>query len=351
MSDRGVLSVLCVAGAISLLACSSSSQGTGLGGGAGTSDNAGDYGISPTSLVFEGRAGGLRPAAQPVQVTAHGVKLYVKTELSGAAVESAMVEVTGDESAVVSVQPASPVDVPEGTSTASVTIVGCTDPVCSGHVAGSPKTVAVTYHKAAGGLTGMPSSLTFTQHPDGPAPPAQSVSLHDLGDGSFPWTSSILYVRGAGWLAVTPPAGNMLPDTASVSIVPTSATGTSMATIQFAVGTTTLFPVAVTYTVSADFRATPAMMNVVGAFGMTTPDQHLMLTDALGESYAWTIKIEYQPLDLTDWVTLAAASADSLPADIAISLAMMPDRQTHTATLRVTGAGIEHLVPISYRTP
>lgn len=360
MNSRGAFSNLCLGGL--LLACSSSTSGAGMGGGAGagsagtgagagSSDTAGDYSIAPTSLVFQGRAGGLRPTAQSVQVTAHGVALYVKTEISGAAVESAMVEVTGDQSAVVSVQPASPVDVPLGTSTASVSIIGCTDAVCSGHVAGSPKTVSVTYNKANGGLTGMPSSLTFTQQPGGPAPAAQSVSLRDLGDGSFPWTSNIMYQRGSGWLAVTPAAGNMLPDTASVSIVPGSVTGTNMATIQFTVGTTSVFPVAVTYAVSSDFRATPATMNVVGAFGVATPDQHLALTDGLGESYSWTIKIEYQPLDVTDWVTLSAASGDSLPADVAISLGMMPDRLTHAATLRVTGAGTEHLVPISYRTP
>ena len=136
-----------------------------------------------------------------------------------------------------------------------------------------------------------------------------------------------------------------------MSIVPGAATGTSTATLQFAVGTTSLFSVAVTYMLNADFRATPTMMNVVGQFGVVTPDQHLSLTDGFGSSYPWTVQIEYQPLDVTDWVTVSAASGTSLPADVAVSLGMMPDRQTHTATLRVRGSGMEHLIPISYRTP
>jgi hypothetical protein len=350
MGDGRTVSVLRVAGMILVVSCSSS--GSGPSGNAAGDNSSGDaYSVSPAKLAFEGRAGGLRPAAQSVEVAAHGVQLYVKTEISGAAVESAMVEVTGDQSATVSIQPASPVDVPDGTSMASVSIVGCKDPVCSGQVAGSPKTVAVTYHKSAGGLTGMPSNLMFKQIPGGAAPAAQSVALSDLGGGSFAWTSSINYHRGSGWLAVTPSAGNMLPDAAGVSIVPTGAAGTNDATLAFAVGTTSLFQVGVTYTVSADFHVMPDPMNVVGAFGMPTPDHHLSLTDGLGESYSWTVQTEYQAGELTGWVTVSPTSGAALPADVVVSLGAMPDRLSHFATLRVTAAGTEHLISLSYRTP
>ena len=352
MRRGAVLALLCIELGSTLAACSGSSgEGpTGAGGGAGA-NTSGDYTIAPTSLLFEGRGGGLRPAPQTVQVTAHGIPLYLKTAISGAAVESVSIEVTGDQTAVVTVHPASPVDLPTGSSTASVSIEGCTDPVCSGHVNGSPKTVAITYTKSIGGLTGMPSSLAFTQTPAGPAPAAQSVSLRDLGDASSAWTSDISYQNGSGWLTITPASGTALPASAMIGVVPGTVTGTNHATVHFLVGTISIFPVDVTYTLSADFRAMPTTMNVVGAFGTPTPDQHLSLSDGLGESYPWTVSLELSNGEPSGWAAVSPTSGDSLPADVVVSLGAVPDRLSHFAALRVTAAGTERLIPLTYRTP
>jgi hypothetical protein len=338
--------------AVAGVACASSAGGGANGeGGTGIDTSGGAYSISPTSLTFQARAGGPRPDAQSVQVTANGISLFVKTEISGAAVESAMVEVTGDQTATVVVQPASPVAVPDGMSTASVRIVGCKDPVCSGEVEGSPKTVAITYTKTAGGLTGSPSAMTFTQTP-GADPAPQTVSLSDLGSGSPAWSSSVSYGNDTGWLAVTPSSGNGLPATASVSIVPAKATRSGTASIQFMEGTTSVFDVAVTFVaLGATFQVMPMTLNVVGAFGSATPDQHLSLSDGSGASYPWMIQVEYQPLDVSGWLSVSSMTGASLPADVVVSLGAVPDRLTHTATLRITGSTKEFLVPISYRTP
>jgi hypothetical protein len=251
----------------------------------------------------------------------------------------------------VTVQPASPVDLPNGSSTAAVRIIGCTDPVCSGEVNGSPKTVAITYTKSLGGLTGMPNTLTFTQTPAGPAPAAQSVSLRDLGDASLAWSSDIAYQNGSGWLTVTPASGSALPATAMIGVVPGTVSGTNHATVHFLLGTTSIFPVDVTYTLLADFSVMPMTMNVVGAFGAPTPDQHLSLSDGLGESYPWTVRLELSNGEPSGWAAVSATSGDSLPADVVVSLGALPDRLSHFAALRVTAAGTERLIPLTYRTP
>lgn len=323
------------------------------GGGGGPGDA---YTISPTGLSFTARGGGARPPPQNVEVTAVGAAVFVKTQISGAAVESATIQTTSATTAAVSIQPAGPAALPDGVSTAQVSIIGCKDVVCSGEVPGSPKIVSVKYTKSTGGITGTPASLSFTSAVGSAGPAAQSVTLSDLGAASLAWTSTVTYANanGAGWLTVAPASGGALPATASVSATPISTPGTYHATIQFAEGTASLFDVAATYTVttpSAAFQVSPGSLNVVGAFGSATPDQHLSLTDGQSASYPWTARIEYPTNDLSGWATPSPASGNSVPATLTLSLGALPDRLTHQATVHVTAAGTDRQVSISYRTP
>jgi hypothetical protein len=349
MSVRVARTVAWVAFTLCTTSCSGS--GDGAGPPAGGSDA---FTISPTSLRFDVRGGEARPPPQTVTVTATSAPVFVKTNVSGAAVESATVQVTGTTTAIVAVQAASPAMLPNGTSTAQVSIIGCKDPVCSSEVAGSPKTVEVTYTKATGGITGMPNAMTFAQTFGAAAPAAQPVSLKDLGGASFLWTSSIAYQNGSGWLSVTPASGTGLPATATVSVSPLSAPGTYNATLQFAEGTASQFAVAVTYTlstVSSAFQVTPTSLDVVGTFGAATPGQTLSLSDGQGKSYGWTVSVEYTVNDLSGWATPAQTSGASLPVTLTVAFGALPDRLTHEATLHITGGGTEVLVPVSYRTP
>jgi hypothetical protein len=307
----------------------------------------GSYAVTPASLAFEGRGGGLRPPAQQLQVTANVTPLYLKAEVSGAALESASVTITGERTAVVTVQPASPNAVPVGANAASVRVLGCKDPLCLSKVDDSPKTVAVTFTKAPGGISGMPSALTFTQPFGAAAPTPQTISLRDLGDPPLPFTSQIDYQTASGWLVLDPANGN-LPATVTVAVTPMTKAATYQANVRFLSNATSLFTLAVTYTVSADFRVTPPTINVVGARGTPTPDQHVSLSDALGLSYPWSYKLEFS--DGTGWITVSPPTATTLPADVTISLGPLPDVLTHQAVLRFTGAGMDKLVQITYRT-
>jgi hypothetical protein len=274
----------------------------------------------------------------------------LKTKVSGSAVESAMIEIDGDTTARIVVMPAGTASVPEGTSTASVSIVGCVDPVCSSEVQGSPKTVAVTYIKSAGGITGMPNSLSFMQPFGTPTPPAQSVAIRDLGGESLAWTAGVEYQNASngGWLALGS-MGGMLPATVDVGVMPPAQAGSYQANVVFREGTTSLFTLPVTYALSADFQVMPTSLNVVGKQGEPTPAQTVSLQDLTGGSYPWTVKVEY--VDGAGWASVSPDSGDTLSAMVTLSLGTIPPSETYSAVLRFTGAGIDRLVQVYYRQP
>jgi hypothetical protein len=284
-----------------------------------------------------------------VQIVASS-QVYLKATVSGSAIESAKVEIDSATTAHVVVRPASPVDVPNGTSTATVSIAGCVDSICSSEVQGSPKVVAVTYIKSIGGITGMPSSLSFMQPFGTPLPASQSVTIRDLGDESLAWTAAAEYPNqaNAGWLNVGSMDGT-LPATVDVSVVPPSKSGNYQANVVFREGTTSLFTLPVTYALSADFQVMPPTVNVVGKQGTATPDQLLSLRDGAGGNYPWTVKVEY--VDGMGWATVSPESGNALPASVTLSLGALTGTSTHSAVLHVTGAGVERLVLVYYRQP
>jgi hypothetical protein len=240
--------------------------------------------------------------------------------------------------------------VPEGTSTATVDIAGCVDPVCSSEVPGSPKTVAVTYIKSLGGITGMPNSLSFTHAFGTAAPPSQSVAIRDLGGENLAWTGTVEYpnANNTGWLLLGSMGGE-LPAVVDVGVMPPAKAGNYQANVVFREGTTSLFTLPVVYAMSADFQVTPATINVVGKQGTPTPDQSISLTDAASGSYPWMVKVEY--VDGMGWASVSPASGNTLPATVTLSLGTIASSYTSSAVLRITGAGIDRLVQVYYRQP
>jgi hypothetical protein len=306
------------------------------------------YSLSQGSLTFRARGGGLRPAPQSIEITAHVSPLYLEAEVGGNALESATVVVTGERTARLEVRAASPNVLPVGTAAASVYIRGCNDPLCGSNAVDGARTVPVTYIREPGGVSGDPAMLTFTQPFGGPAPAPQTVALRDLGEPPLPYTSRLNPESASSWLTVRPAAG-ALPGTVTIGVVPPARAGSYNATVQFLSDATAGFGVTVSYTISADFRVTPAAINVVGAFGAATADQRISLSDALGLSYPWTVTVAF--MDGTGWLGLSPASGGTLPAEVTVSLGALPDRFTRQALLRFTGAGIDRMVQLTYRTP
>lgn len=179
----------------------------------------GSFGVSPSSLTFQGQAGGATPASQRLDVTLGGGTVYATATAAGAAAGATLTIDSGGQGHVdVSVRPPTT----SGTSSGTVTITGCADTACSAQVAGSPVVVPVTYTVA--GLTGptalqtSPASLAFEQAAGAADPAPQTITLSEQGGGSSAWYSCIgtrdLPLTWIGW---TPSTGITLPVTIQVT--------------------------------------------------------------------------------------------------------------------------------------
>jgi hypothetical protein len=103
-----------------------------------------------------------------------------------------------------------------GTYHDTITVSACPDAACATQFQGSPATVNVTYIV---GLDVSPSAIN-AQAIEGAAPPDVPVNLTYYA-GAGTWTTSTTYTSGANWL-VAPAAGNALPATFGVAMMPLS---------------------------------------------------------------------------------------------------------------------------------
>ncbi|HEU4646144.1 MAG TPA: hypothetical protein VFS80_11360 [Burkholderiales bacterium] len=210
-----------------LCACGGGGVGGGEGGGGAT------YSVATTSVSFASGQNGATPAPQVVVVTVHSGTVYVEVTQSGGFF-SAVFDITGPTTGTVTITPSPPAT--PGVFNGTVTVRGCASPSCSsGDVAGSPKTINVTYT-----ITGTPTAsvtptlVTF----QGGAPAPQIITLSSSG-GSSPWVSQIDSLSGtAGWLSATPSFGASLPQPVSLNVT-ASPVGNNTAVVTFTVGGST----------------------------------------------------------------------------------------------------------------
>ena len=207
------------------------------GGGGGGGGGGGDaYSISTNSLTFTAMQGGGAPPPQVVNVSVNSGTVYVLTTQSGNGF-SYQFQITGATSGVITITP----DFPgvAGTFTGAISVRGCSTVNCTGSdVAGSPKTISVTYTiSAAPTLSSNPGAIDFVTA-TGLTPAAKTVNL-SLSTGASSWSSVITYPSAPPfWLLVTPPSAPALSQTASVSVnMAGLVAGTYTATITFSAGT------------------------------------------------------------------------------------------------------------------
>jgi hypothetical protein len=137
-----------------------------------------------------------------------------------------------------------------GSFSGTITVHACTDASCLNDIAGSPKTIDVTY--TVTGLGVAPTALNL-ESTTGQMPSPQDVTLSLIPGGSASWTSSVNYTSGtSGWLTLGPASGSVdTPQTVSLGVnaAPVSAE-VRTATVTFTAGALTQ-NVAVTYTISS----------------------------------------------------------------------------------------------------
>ena len=199
--------LLLVAASVLLSSCGGGGGGDG-GGGGGTSDA---FSLSASSITFTAPQGGAAPAAQSVTVSVLRGSVFVATSQSGAGQFSHNFQITTTTTGVINITPFAPTNA--GTTTGTITVRGCSNPTCDGSdVAGSPKTITVTYTVTPGpALTATPATLAF-ETTTGNNPATQVVNLQ-LSNASSGWTSIVggYTGGGSGWLSVTPTTGALNP--------------------------------------------------------------------------------------------------------------------------------------------
>ena len=244
MVGRKRARLLLFAGSALLAAC-------GGGGGAGSGSSAppvSAFSLSSSSITFNAAQGGPTPSAQIIDLTANsGVfvgtgTIAITTSQNGDSFFHSFV-ITGTTTGQITVTPAG---IPgAGSHVGTITVNGCSNVFgpCN-HVAGSPKTITVTYNVV--GLSSTPGRLAFFTTA-GSNPSSKTITLA-LGGGAASWTSS----TDQAWLSVSPVSGSLNSSSQTVTLNVNSAAlpaGFYNATATFTAGSLTT-SVAVTLTVS-----------------------------------------------------------------------------------------------------
>lgn len=221
-------------------------SGGGGDGGGGGGGNGPSYSLSSSSVAFSANQGGATPPPQIVTVTVTSGTLFVKTSQTGNSFGHTF-SLTGPTTGQITITPG--VTFNAGAFSGSITVHACTDATCLNDIAGSPKTIDVTY--TVTGLGVAPTATNF-ESTTGQAATPQDITLSLIPGGSASWTSSVNYTSGtSGWLTLGPATG-LLDSPQTVSLIvnaPPVSAEVRTATVTFTAGALTQ-NVAVTYTIS-----------------------------------------------------------------------------------------------------
>jgi hypothetical protein len=146
----------CFFGAAVLVAALHGCSGGGGGDGGGGGSNAPSYSLSSSSVAFSANQGGVAPPPQVVTVTVTSGTLFVKTSQTGNAFGHTF-SLTSPTTGQITITPG--VTFNAGTSSGTITVHACTDAFCQNDIAGSPKTIDVTY--TVTGLGVAPTAINF----------------------------------------------------------------------------------------------------------------------------------------------------------------------------------------------
>ncbi|TMH81354.1 MAG: hypothetical protein E6H49_07305, partial [Betaproteobacteria bacterium] len=196
------------------------------------------------------------------------------------------------------------------------------------------------------GFAANPQSLTFNRLQGAPAPAAQNLGISELSGTSYPWSTSIVYQSGSGWLHIngaSSASGATLPTSLSISVDGPGTLGTLNAVVRVTGNGNTL-DVPVSYTVSEPtLTSLPAQLIFNAPSTGTLPaTQDVTLSTQQNLSLGFSTSISYGA-GATGW--LNAPANGMAPGQISIgtnTTNLVPG--TYTATLTLTTAA--QTVPI-----
>jgi len=192
-----------------LIAVSASLSGCGGGGGSGPDNPAsrGTFTLAATALTFNTTDELVTPPPQLITGSATGLsgdRLFIRIEFSGTAIANVMdVLLTSDSTGQATVVPASASQLGAGTYTGTITVRACTSsPTCqTAELAGSPRTVNVTYNIS--GVKPAPNSLSYA-FGNAPADADRRKTLTISGFPSQTWSAS----ASEPWVQLSTTSGN-----------------------------------------------------------------------------------------------------------------------------------------------
>lgn len=308
----------------------------GGGGGDGSSD---PFSVSPTSITFTAIQNGSTPATQFSTITVNSGTVYLGIEQTGSAFMATW-EVTGSATGAITVTPVAPTMAP-GTYTGTISVFGCSVADCSsGQVAGSPKTISVSYTiQPQTGLRAIPNSLSFGQVMNGSPPAAQSFELSDYSGVSYAWSASIIYQSGSGWLNINGSAAasdSSLPATINISINSVVPAGSYIALLRVTGNSGTL-DIPVYYSVSEpQLSVGPGVFEFSGISHDTTPpaNQSLILSTQGNLPLNYSASVIYEA-GASNWLSTPASGSAPGTATVGIATTAL-DPGTYKATLKVS---------------
>jgi hypothetical protein len=244
-------------------------------------------------------------------------------------IANATIGITGPTTVAVTIFPKRPGALGQGTHTGTVVILGCQDAECNSQVAGSPKTVIVSYRIDSDVKT-APAELTFTQPQNISAPPGQDLAISPGAQGSSytSWSAAFQAESGGDWLRVSPASGTRLPTQLRAEVQPLSQSGSYRGTVRLSFHTSTAnnvswVDVPVTYTVEASaLTVTPGNPTFVLTPASTLAQLSQTVTLG-GVGTTWSASSE------APWLQVSPSSGSSTPA-AQVTLSVDPE---HVATL------------------
>jgi Viral BACON domain len=311
-------------------------------GGGGDGDGNGNndaFSVSPASITFAAIQNGLTPATQYSTITVNSGTVFLDVQASGSAF-TADLQLTGPVTGSITISPVAPTVAP-GTYTGTITVTGCSTSNCaSGQVAGSPKTIAVTYTiQPRTGIVVSPQSLSFSQVKGGTAPVPQSFALSENSGASYPWSASIIYQSGGGWLNINgagQASGGSLPASPSLTINPITTLGTYNAIVRVT-GNGHEVDIPVSYTVrEPQISASPASLtfssfrNDIALPGV----QDITLSTEANLQTSYSVAVTYGA-GASGWITAPANGAAPGPFAVGVNSTNL-NPGTYTATLSLT---------------
>jgi hypothetical protein len=328
----------------------------GGGGGGGSSgpdlSTAPGLAVSPASLSFAAVHNGAIPPAQSIQITlsrgdiAFVVVSYLATPtLPTWLTQSPSLTCSGPNCTLTG----GPITTSIATGTYTTTIrIAIQD---AGRNVLAFRDVPVSYMiQPLAGLAANPTSLSFSQLQGAAAPASQTLGISEVGGASYPWSASIVYQSGSGWLNVNNAAsasGATLPTSLSISVNSSATLGTLNALVRVTGNGNTL-DVPVSFTVSEPtLTRSPASLTFTAANqGATPAAQNVSLSTQGSLPLNYTTSVTYGP-GPTGWLTVPASG--TAPGTVAVGVNTTNLAQgTYTATLFVNSAAQSISVGITY---